>query len=139
MTTAIVGCSKSKIETDEPVPASELYDSVYFDKRWSYATAITDDVCILSAKHGIVQPDTLLSPYDVSIYDLSADERRALAETIDASQFNAQIVVLAGQHYVDIIERACSGTEQTVEAPLDGGIGEQLAQLNEMLNEVGAA
>lgn len=134
MTTTIVGCSKSKIDTDEPVQAHRLYDSVYFDKRWTYACATDGDVYILSAKHGIVAPDKPLLPYDVSIYTLSASERRDLADDIDASRFDEHIVVLAGQRYADIVEMACPNA--TIDTPLDGGIGEQMAQLNEMIAEV---
>lgn len=130
MTTAIVGCSKTKIDTDEPVPAIDLYDSTYFDKRFRVASQY-DDVRILSAKHGVIDTDEEIGLYDVSMYDLTASERRAIADNIDTSSFDDHVVVLAGQMYVEVIERACD--DHDVESPLDGGIGEQLSQLNDMI------
>lgn len=134
MTTAIVGCSKSKIETDTAVRASELYDSPYFNKRLTVASQY-DDVRILSAKYGIIDTDKQIEPYNVSIYDLTRSEKESIVETIDTSTFDDTVVVYAGNAYVDIIRTACDDRE--VVAPLNGGIGEQLSQLNEMIENIG--
>jgi hypothetical protein len=133
--TTIVGCSKSKVSTETPVPAKHLYDSPYFNKRWTVASHDDDHVLILSAKHGIVDPDTKLLPYDVSMYDLSVDERRAMAHDIDTDGWDDTVVVYAGTLYVDVIRDAC-GSRHTVVSPLSGGLGEQLSQLNTRISEI---
>jgi len=133
--TTIVGCSKSKISTADPVPAKDLYDSPYFNKRWAVASHNDEHVLILSAKHGIIEPEEELLPYDISMYDLSADERRAMARDIDTSGWDTDVVVYAGSLYTDVIRDAC-GDKHNVLSPLSGGLGEQLSQLNVWISEM---
>jgi hypothetical protein len=58
-------CAARKL--DRPAPARELYVSQLFEKASAYATAARDRRYVLSAKHGLVQPDTVLEPYDVRL------------------------------------------------------------------------
>jgi len=59
----LITCTNAK--RDEPAPARELYDpSGYFRDMRAYAEARGHPWYILSAKHGLVDPDKTLAPYD---------------------------------------------------------------------------
>lgn len=63
--TGIVGCASAKLF--RPAPARELYTSQLFPKASFYAEATCERWYILSAKHGLVHPDTVLELYDVKL------------------------------------------------------------------------
>lgn len=76
----LVGCSQSKKQTDEPIPAWELYDSVYWDKKRELSEAIaqwsdqpTVAWNILSAEHPVLPPMMEIKRYDTSIEDLRGE------------------------------------------------------------------
>jgi hypothetical protein len=103
------------------------------------AQATCDTWFILSAKHGLVTPETPLAPYDLSLYDLSASERRMWAEDVvmalDILRLNTprtHWLILAGKVYREHIVSHLRGE---VEIPLENlGIGEQIAKLNRLLS-----
>lgn len=76
----LVACGKRK--QDHPAPAAELYCGDLFRKACAYARFAYDDWFILSAKHGLVPPDTILAPYDLSLRHLNARERREWADRV---------------------------------------------------------
>jgi hypothetical protein len=56
MEIGLVSCTKSKRE--HAAPPQDLYDeSAFFRKARQYARANHDDWYILSAKHGLLEPD----------------------------------------------------------------------------------
>ena len=62
----LVSCVKTK--RDEPAPPKNLYTSAYFEKMRSYAEQYHDDWWILSAKHGLLDPDgEPIEPYDETL------------------------------------------------------------------------
>ena len=77
----MAGCGEQKQDTDDPVPAKELYTSAYFTCKRRYAEAVSqpaDDApdgtpgwTILSAKHDILYPSLEIEPYDETIDDLA--------------------------------------------------------------------
>lgn len=58
----LVGCVKTKVH--HPAPAKDLYDSPLWERRRRYAESTGMPWAILSAEHGLVDPGTLLEPYD---------------------------------------------------------------------------
>jgi len=93
----LIQCTNAK--RDEPAPAKHLYDaSAYFCAMRRWARARGDPWYILSAKHGLVAPDTRLEPYD------ERGLSEAQAETI-ATQLHADGVdtvhVTAGTDYTE--------------------------------------
>lgn len=74
MRIGLVGCVKSKKAVS--APAQDLYISALFQGRRRYVERTCDNWFILSAKHGLVEHDTILDSYDVSLQSLSAAERR---------------------------------------------------------------
>jgi len=75
-TVGLVSCTKSKKK--EPSLARELYmPSSLFQKERAYCERTYDEWYILSAKHGLLHPATLIDPYDVTLNRMRAKERRA--------------------------------------------------------------
>ena len=84
----MIGCDQQKQETDEPVPAKDLYTSPYFSCKRRYAEAISKpgedapDGTILSAEYAIRWPHIKIEPYDTTIEDL--EERAAPVRDVSA-------------------------------------------------------
>lgn len=74
----VIGCSREKRLC--PAPARELYTSDRFRNCLALARGLTAPFFILSGKHGIVDPDKVLEPYDVDLSVLSAADQRIWAE-----------------------------------------------------------
>ncbi|MCA0401557.1 MAG: hypothetical protein LCH38_12160 [Proteobacteria bacterium] len=80
---AVIGCSRKK--RAEPAPAQELYTSDRFKRFLGLARRLEAPFVILSGKHGIVQPNQTIDPYDVDVARLPQEERSSWAErAIDA-------------------------------------------------------
>lgn len=131
----LVGCAKSK--EDKPTEAKNLYTSSYFKKKYTVAETIGTPR-ILSAQHGIVKPDTVLEPYDTSIYDLTANEKREWGDRVvrtlkkGASSTNNPVIALAGKAYSRPLR---SRLNTPLYEPFAGtsGIGDQLGRMNKWL------
>jgi hypothetical protein len=80
----LIGCGQQKQETDEPMPAKDLYTSTYFSCKRRYAETVsqpgedapdgTPGWTILSAKHDVLWPSLEIEPYDETIDDLAERE-----------------------------------------------------------------
>lgn len=136
-TVGLVGCSSAKLS--RPAPARELYTSALFRKAAAYAERECDRWYVLSAKHGLVAPDTILEPYDVKlgrrhreaakdagpIWDWAARVQGQLAEEL-ADVPKVSLVALAGEQYRTVLHPC----QWPFSIPMKGlGIGEQLAWL----------
>jgi cytoplasmic iron level regulating protein YaaA (DUF328/UPF0246 family) len=134
---ASVSCVKTKQDT--AAPAAELYTSDWFRKARRYVEEQADRWFILSAKHGLVQPDEVLEPYEKSMHDMTASERRewasqVVSDLIPHLQTHDQLLVLAGRIYRDHVIPAVSGRVKEVVIPMEGlGIGQQKAWLKKAL------
>lgn len=128
----LVGCVSQK--TDRPAPARDLYTSDLFHKRRAYAEASGRAWFILSAKHGLVQPDTTLAPYDETLTHLS---QAALSKWGERTVSQLELVlgplkgrvleIHAGKRYVEGVGALLLFRGASVEVPLKGlRIGEQL-------------
>ena len=71
----LVGCVKDK--TAVPQAAKDLYVSALFAGRRSYVERSSDSWWILSAEHGLVHPDEVLAPYNVTLKDVGRLARRS--------------------------------------------------------------
>jgi len=71
----LIACTKSKL--DRPAPARELYSaSDLFRKAAAYCDAYLDGWFVLSAKYGLVEPERVLEPYDLTLKRMPSSERR---------------------------------------------------------------
>lgn len=124
-----------------PMKARDLYSSTWFKKASELADRRGDQWFILSARHGLLDPDHVIEPYDLPLNSISATDRRKWAKNVVRSLLPRlssldRVVILAGKLYREnlvspIHEHGCK-----VEIPMDGlRIGEQLGWLNEQLKE----
>ena len=132
-------------------PAKELYTGQLFQASRRWAEESTDAYFIASAKHLVIEPDTVIEPYDQKMTDLSVEDQRWRARQIE-SQFHRfwvdycefakgpngftvathkpRVVLLASQAYLrGFYDRALNGVNlYEFEDPLRGlGIGQRLA------------
>ena len=121
--------------------ARDLYKSSWFAKASELADRRADQWFILSAKHGLLDPDRVIAPYDLSLKSMTAAGRRIWAKGVLRSLLprlkgSDDVVFLAGNVYREnlvspIREHGCG-----VEEPMEGlRIGEQLNWLNEQLRD----
>ena len=130
----LVGCVKDKASVARP--AKELYQSLLFQGRRRYVEQSRSEWWILSALHGLVDPNDVLEPYDVTLNDASVLERRRWSDRV-LDQITARIEPAPGDSFelhaginyrafgveVGLRDLGCG-----VECPTDGlRMGEQLS------------
>ena len=95
----LIQCTKTKRE--ERAAARDLYDeSAYFRDYRDYAETFGDEWYILSAKHGLLHPETEIAPYDER--GLSEGQAVEIAESLAGRVGpNTTIELLAGMDYTD--------------------------------------
>lgn len=136
-TIALVSCVKQK--RSMPAPACDLYTSPLFCKMRDYAIAHSDRWFILSAKYGLVHPDAVIEPYELTLKQMRAPERRTWAQRVHRQmgetgllRSGTQFLWMAGRTYQQDLATHLSSFEQC--DPLAGmKIGERLGWLTREL------
>ena len=130
----LVSCVSQKLAG--PAPAKDLYTSSLFRKARSYAEAGGGPWFILSAKHGLLHPEEVIGPYNLTLNHMPAAQRRQWAAVV-FSQLEPHlngiesVVFLAGQRYWEILKSMLEARGVDVRIPMEGlRIGEQLSWLN---------
>lgn len=121
----LVGCVKSK--AGHGALAKDLYVSDYFAKMRRYAESTGLPWFILSAEHGLLDPEEWLEPYERYLPETSRDYRRAWGEKV-ATQLEqtvgplagAVVDVHAGATYVESVEEPLGRRGVTVLDQLEG-------------------
>lgn len=80
MRIGLVGCVKSKRES--PSPAKDLYTSPMFTGGRRAVESGCDRWFILSAEHGLLDPDTVIAPYDRTLTTEPRRRRRAWSRDV---------------------------------------------------------
>ena len=118
------------------MPARDLYTSAWFQKASAYAEHIADEWYILSAKSGLISPETVTEPYDETLNRMPISARCAWAERVmeDLAQRlepDDEVILLAGQGYrADLLE-PLKKLSYSARIPMPGlKIGEQFSWLN---------
>ncbi|SMB85153.1 DUF6884 domain-containing protein [Deinococcus hopiensis] len=132
-TIVLVGCVKSK--QSQPTLAKDLYTSSLFQARRRFAERFGERWFILSALHGLVDPEQHLAPYEQV---LKAGESRRWAEQVFTAlgpqlQSGDRVVLAAGGHYRKSLIPKLKQAGHEVEAVLTDvpGIQVQVRRLNE--------
>jgi hypothetical protein len=89
----LIGCVKSKLA--RRAPAKDLYCSTLWQRRRHYAEASGARWLILSAKHGLLEPDKRIAPYELALGKMPAAERRAWGERV-VRQLEDQLGSISG-------------------------------------------
>lgn len=131
----LVSCVGQKL--NRAAAAADLYQSDWFKKAREYVELERHPWFILSALHGLVKPDQIISPYNVTLKGQKKADRRAWAGKVFA-QIRAEIApdshlwILAGKSYRDPLETLLQDAGYRVHVPMRGlGIGKQLRWLKE--------
>lgn len=136
----LVSCVKTK--RDAPAVPKDLYTSAYFEKMRAYAEQHHDDWWILSAKHGLLDPDgEPIAPYDETLSGASVGRKREWAEQVagqleDAGLLTAEttLVLHAGADYYGELLPHIRDRVGAIEIPTEGlAIGSTMAWYNERL------
>lgn len=112
--------------------AEDLYRSDWFLKARAYVQAQNAPWYILSAKHGLLAPETMIEPYDMTLAHMPIGQRRAWGARVAVQldqliERSAPVVMLAGRLYRDPLEPWAG---DRVSIPMMGmGIGQQKAWL----------
>jgi hypothetical protein len=139
MEIGLISCTKSKRE--ESTQPRDLYDpSAYFRKARTYAETYHDDWYILSAKHGLLDPDEpAIDPYDETLTQAPVNQRREWATQV-ISQFDDRnlltpkttFVIHAGKAYYGELLPLLTEHPVDIDIPTEGLMfGETLAWYNE--------
>jgi hypothetical protein len=83
MRVGLVACVATKAK--EPSPARDLYVSPLFRGRRRYVERSCERWFILSARHGLLEPERLLEPYDDALGDIPTSARRRWSEQVLAN------------------------------------------------------
>lgn len=122
--TVLVSCVGKKRTT--ACPAKDMYVSDWFIKAREWAEENGARWFILSAKYGLLHPDTIIEPYEKTLNAMPVDERRIWGEQVNTaiSSLPGRLVCLAGKKYREFLATPML-------SPLKGlGIGEQLQWFN---------
>ena len=124
----LIACASKK--RPHKAKAKDLYISALFQGNLAYARSLKPEaIYILSAKYGLLDLDTEIEPYDVTLNSMSARQVEAWASMVleqlgkRTDIENTHFIFLAGMKYRKyLIPHLCC-----FEAPLEGlPIGKQL-------------
>lgn len=128
----LIQCTKTK--RPNAAKAKNLYDeSSYFRKMRNYAQLTGEMWFILSAKHGLVDPETELEPYDE--YGLSKQQAVEIAK--DVAQQTNYVQIIGGKDYTNPLtpELEARGVD-VVELCRGMRIGKRQQMLAQKINEL---
>lgn len=133
-TVVLVACAAAK--RAHAAPAKDLYVSALFQKSRAYAELNADHWYILSAKHGLVRPDEVIKPYNLTLNQMGIVDRRRWADRVNGQldtviPTGSTLIFLAGARYREGLEPVQRHRGVTVTVPMEGmRIGEQLQWLS---------
>lgn len=128
----LVSCVKGKLTS--AAEAQDLYQSIWFRAARAFVEKQNARWFILSALHGLVSPDQTVKPYETTLNNFTADERRCWAKMV-ALQMERRleagpVVFLAGKNYREYLIPLIEEKGFTWDAPLARfGIGSQVKWL----------
>lgn len=126
----LVSCVSTKV--DHRARAKDLYVSPWFRKARAYVSSRGAPWKILSAKHGLLSPESLIEPYEAALNTLPVAKRRAwsdrVLEALDSTIADGdEVVMLAGLRYREFVVPALRERGVRVDVPMSGlGLGMQL-------------
>lgn len=138
-TVCLVSCVNKKLS--KKAPARELYISPLFQKAMFYAASRYKYWYIVSTKHGLIKPETIVEPYDETLNNMPKRERmewadhvfRSIVSTIDR---NSTLGFIAGMRYREHLIPKLVDYGYKIRVPLESlSIGKQLSWFNKIRDE----
>ena len=131
----LVSCVSLK--DSRKMKAGDIYLSPLFKKAKEYASNNFDQWYILSAKYGLIQPGTIIEPYEKTLNKMSRQDRRKWSEDVfeelkKCTQSDDEITFVAGQRYRQDLTSLLLKRGNKIQVPMEGlGIGKQLKWLTQ--------
>lgn len=136
----LLATARKKSRTAEPVIT--FYQSPLFRKSVQYALKQYEHIYFYNAKDGLLMPEQIMEPYDVSIKTFSLPEKKRWAhdviQTLNKyeSPGKAKIFLHGGLVYRKFLEPELKNFGFAYVVPLKGlGIGEQLVWYDKHLSD----
>lgn len=108
MRVVLISCVSKK--KDGPLAASELYDSTWFKYAYEYAQCTNPDkIFILSAKYGLLRPDQVIEPYNLTLNSMRKRQRCEWGQNIlkelakECELEHDLFYILAGKNYREFL------------------------------------
>jgi hypothetical protein len=122
-TVVLISCVKRK--KSKPAKARELYDSTLFRAQKAYAEKFGNGWYILSAKHGLLNPETEIEPYEETLTTAGVSHRRHWAKEVFAeiekcTKADDLIVITAGDAYCRFLVPLLEQRGNIVRRPVKG-------------------
>ena len=118
-------------------PARDLYVSPWFQKARACIEVLGCPWYILSAKHGLLDPNSTIDPYDETLKAMPVDRRRTWARGVieDLAPRLAgvdSVTLFAGMAYREFLKPELRGRGLELHVPMQGmRIGQQLSWLSD--------
>ena len=134
---ALIACVSKKL--DRKATVEEIYQSPLFKKNLAYAKQRkVDDIYILSAKHGLLELQMEIEPYNETLNTMSVKDKKAWAKKVLEDLFyiedldDTHFIILAGMNY----RKYLVSELPHYEVPMEGlPIGKQLQWLTQQLQK----
>lgn len=129
----LVSCVSKKANSKRK--ASELYLSPLFKKAKDFALKDFDHWYILSAKYGLLNPGSIIKPYDTSLNSMDSKKQyhwatKVYKSLLRCTKQNDKITFLAGINYRKHLVFLLNQRGNKIYVPMKGlGIGKQLKWL----------
>lgn len=136
---ALVACTKTK--QSSRMRAQLLYNSSLYRKSLLYALTNADEIFILSAKHFLLDPEAVISPYERAMSELKKEERNEWGREVERQLLKVvkrsdELVVLCGRDYYSPLLEAIGRIGCRTIFPLQGlSLGNRLRVLAEQNDE----
>ena len=128
---ALISCVSKKL--DGEYIAYKLYSpSTLFKAHWNYALNNlnldpTKEIFIISALHGVISPFKIIKKYDVTLKNMSTEEKKEWAEKVVAQlkqnfdMNKTEFLILAGKDYYEELIKLLPHYKLIPEKPLPIG------------------
>lgn len=134
MKVAFISCVKTN--ADQAMPAKDLYISPWFRMARAYAEQNADRWFVLSAGAGLLHPDRVIAPYELTLNGLGVKLRKHWAGMVRRQLERecvggTRAVVLAGINYREFLIPTFKLVFGNVDVPMRGlMMGQQLSWLS---------
>lgn len=127
MKIGLISCGKEKLTSQ--APAKNMYQGDLFVRARKYAESNYDRWFILSAKYGLLEPNRIIEPYNLTLKDMDRNARREWSNKVYGQirvrcSLDSEFYIHAGNLYREYLQLYL----ENVRVPLQGlGIGKQKA------------
>lgn len=133
----VQSCSATKNQVTEPTRALDVYDGYFFRiiKKAKREGAFDSDIdiCILSAKYGIIDAEDAIKTYDQRMTPSRAEELREsvtddIRKRVEEKEYG-EVVLNLGKDYLRAVDGLPGRCDVDISTVQGGGIGEKGKQL----------